>query len=364
MRIALEAAAASEAAPAMKWWLRRYTEHLSALFPFSKAEITIPRLIELDASTWTGPVVQQIDSLDRRERAATLEAIALHADSSALEILSSGASAEIREVHRQLAQRFADRIMVRAFGKLRVQRRSWEGTPLELERKRLRLLLGLLVASGGKSLSRDELIEQLWPDSELAAAINSLNQAVFQLRRLFDPSYREGVSPQYLISSTDAVFLNPELVITDLDALRDIATRLRSPMDTTSRAELAALMTAYVQGGFLAELKYEDWAGRAQLAIHGEVRAALLPIAQGEGMHPTDPTILAAGSALTLLDPYDETAHVAIARHLAESGRRRQARSHIQGFIERLRVEFDEEPSEAVQLAAALVGAKHGSMSI
>jgi DNA-binding SARP family transcriptional activator len=220
------------------------------------------------------------------------------------------------------------------------------------------------VASAGKSLSRDELIEQLWPDSELGAGINSLNQAVFQLRRVFDPLYREGSSPPYVISSTDAVLLNPQLVITDLDAIREFAMRLREPTDSASRAALAASLTGHVQGEFLAELRYEDWASRAQLAVHGEVRAALLAIAQGQGMLPTDPTILAAGTALTVLDPYDESAHVAIARHLAESGRRRQARSHILAFIDRLRREFDEDPSEAVQLAAALVGANNGSMSI
>ena len=39
------------------------------------------------------------------------------------------------------------------------------------------------------------VLDTMWPDSDPAAAVNSLNQTVFQLRRAIDPDYRDGESP-------------------------------------------------------------------------------------------------------------------------------------------------------------------------
>jgi len=59
-------------------------------------------------------------------------------------------------------------------------------------------------------------IDILWPDADGDSAVNNLNQTVFQLRRYLDPSYRQGESPEYIISSAEQVALAPGLVHTDL----------------------------------------------------------------------------------------------------------------------------------------------------
>ena len=69
-------------------------------------------------------------------------------------------------------------------------------------------------------------IEILWPDTDADAAINSLNQTVFQLRRYIDPAYRGGESAEYVISNADQVALNVELIYTDIDEIRRLPDRL------------------------------------------------------------------------------------------------------------------------------------------
>jgi DNA-binding SARP family transcriptional activator len=221
----------------------------------------------------------------------------------------------------------------------------------------MRLLLGLLVANLDSGLSRDQVIDRLWPDADPSAAVNSLNQTVFQLRRLFEPEYREGDSPQYLISTVDAVLLNRELVTTDLAEVRRIQVELIEPRDVSSRTSLAHELVDLVRGEYLADLRYEDWVATSQLSVHAELRAALLPIAQGWSDAPADDLALRAGCALAAIDPFDETAHVAMIRHLAATGRRMQARSLAGSFSERLKRELDEEPSDELRLAASMVGA-------
>jgi DNA-binding SARP family transcriptional activator len=218
-------------------------------------------------------------------------------------------------------------------------------------------LLGLLVANFDGGLTRDQAIDILWPDADPASAVNSLNQTVFQLRRLIEPNYREGESPQYVISNVDAVQLNMDLVSTDLASIGQLRTELAGPTDSASRVALVHQMVDLVRGEFLSDLKYEDWVGHAQLSVHSEIRSALLPVARGELLDEGDEWAFKAGCALVALDPYDEDAHVAMIRHLSTSGRRSQARALASGFADRLRADLDEEPSDKLVLAARMAGA-------
>jgi DNA-binding SARP family transcriptional activator len=61
-----------------------------------------------------------------------------------------------------------------------------------------------------------------------------------------------------------------------------------------------------------------------------------------------------AACALTLLDEFDESATIAMARQLAASGKRSAAREVVTRFAAKLRDELDEPPS--AELAAALEG--------
>ena len=53
------------------------------------------------------------------------------------------------------------------------------------------------------SSTRDEVLDALWPDLEPGVALNSLNQTVYFLRRVFEPTYREEATPGYLRQESD-----------------------------------------------------------------------------------------------------------------------------------------------------------------
>jgi DNA-binding SARP family transcriptional activator len=46
--------------------------------------------------------------------------------------------------------------------------------------------------------ARDQVVDVLWTDQDPAAASNSLNQTVYFLRRVFEPSYVEDLSPGFV----------------------------------------------------------------------------------------------------------------------------------------------------------------------
>jgi DNA-binding SARP family transcriptional activator len=211
----------------------------------------------------------------------------------------------------------------------------------------MRTLLGLLVAYAGTTLTRDMVLDIMWPDADPGAAVNNLNQTVFQLRRAIDAAYRDGESPLYVTSTVDNVQLNPDLVRTDLQQFRRLSTGNGTQATATALLDL-------IRGEFLADLKYDDWATRIQTAVHAEVREYLMPMAAGISALSSDLSVRAA-CALIALDEFDEGAYVAMARQLAESGKRSAARDLITRFAERLQEEFaDPVPFEVAQLVHSL----------
>ncbi len=142
------------------------------------------------------------------------------------------------------------------------------------------MLLAVLAGHVGTTLNRDVALDILWPEADPDLAVNSLNQTVFQLRRYIDPDYRGGESAEYIVSTTDKVGLNPELVHTDLAEIARLPERLAAG-DWHHRQATASRAIRLVHGEFLADLRYEEWVARQQLSVHGRIRESLLPIATG-----------------------------------------------------------------------------------
>jgi DNA-binding SARP family transcriptional activator len=256
-----------------------------------------------------------------------------------------------------LVAQHASRIYIRTLGSFGVFRSSWKGPELAIDRKNPKALLGLLIAAADTALARDQVMDRLWPDSAPAAASNSLNQTVFQLRRAFAVDTSPGDDPPYLLATTDSLRLQPQLVITDLAEFRRLSDSAQNAGSAAAWTSAVATMIDLIRGDFLGDLRYEDWAAEAQPRIHAEIRHTLLPIALGRGTYAVADLGIRAASALTALDPFDEQAYLAIADRLAESGRRVAARELITRYARKLRSELDEPPSTDLLSALTSLGA-------
>jgi DNA-binding SARP family transcriptional activator len=339
-----------------RWWMRRLAPYLPKTFHICGPDLLL-RALSTDPGFWAPYAASALSLLSGNARRAVLDALDEHSNPQ-MEVLIRGIDgADVQELRRTLVQRYAPKVFVRSFGAMALHRGSWSGPPSVIGRRRIRLLLGLLVARLDGGLTRDQAIDLLWPDADPASAINSLNQTVFQLRRLIEPGYREGDSPQYVFSNVDAVQLNPELVMTDLRVIRELREVIDGRSEFATRASAVRQVVDLVRGEYLADLKYEDWASQAQLGVHSEIRSVLLPVARGEVLAHGDEWAFKAACCLVALDQYDEEAHIAMIRHLSAFGRRSQARAVAIAFSERVRSDLDEDPSEQLMLVARLAGA-------
>ena len=167
-----------------------------------------------------------------------------------------GARGQGSNLGRGLARRLAPRVFVEDHGRVEVLvgQRTIAGT--ELRRKVLGLLC-YLVSRPEMAATREQTLEALWPDLDPELGSNSLNQTVYFLRRVFEPTYADDISPGYVQSDTDMVWLDRELVTS---RSRECVNLLRVARrgDRTAVQELARMY----RGRFALDFSYEDWAGQ------------------------------------------------------------------------------------------------------
>jgi ATP/maltotriose-dependent transcriptional regulator MalT/DNA-binding SARP family transcriptional activator len=342
-RNALRAVVAANQEWYLQVFLRPFAVFADALIADEEDAAILCRLLEVDPDTWLRPVVASLPNASRTIRQRLLDALASHPTMATIEELRLARGKDVDEVRGRLIRLAAARIHVRSFGSLRIERGGSEPAVTTIRRPRQRTLLGYLLARVDNPPSRDQVIEAIWPQAEPDDAVNSLNQSVYQLRRVIDPRYRDGESPQYLISTTDTVALDPSLVTTDLAVFR----ALGREFDRGGAADVQTLgneLVSLVEGEFLAELVYEDWATAFRMSIHAEVRQVLVRFTEDPWLAAYPDLALRAATKLAELDPYDEYAHLGMARSLQAMGRREAAKLVVRRFLARLRDDLGEKP--------------------
>ena len=162
-----------------------------------------------------------------------------------------------------LARRLAPRVFVEDLGRVRINvgGRRIEGVDV---RRKVLALLCLLLSKPGFASTREEVAEALWPDQDPSSALNSLNQTVYFLRRVFEPDYRDETSPMYLGQDGETIWLDHDLVQSRSSRCADLIRAM--PGDPTP-GEALKLAREY-RGRFALDFAYEDWASAFRDAVH------------------------------------------------------------------------------------------------
>lgn len=162
-----------------------------------------------------------------------------------------------------LARRLAPRAFVEDLGRVRIEVSGRRIEGVDIRRKVLALLC-LLLSKPRFASTREEVAEALWPDQDPGSALNSLNQTVYFLRRVFEPEYRDETSPIYVGQDGETIWLDQDLV--DSRSRRCAELVRAMPGDPTPNGALE-LAHEYL-GRFALDFAYEDWASGFRDALH------------------------------------------------------------------------------------------------
>jgi LuxR family maltose regulon positive regulatory protein len=233
---------------------------------------------------------------------------------------------------RSLARRLAPRVFVEDLGRVRVMvgDRSIDGSDV---RRKVLALLCLLVSKGRFAATREEVLESLWPDLDPGSALNSLNQTVYFLRRVFEPDYREDVSPGYVLQDGEMIWLDGELVAARSRRCLDLIRSIPTNGDPAGATELAE----EYRGRFALDFAYEEWAAAYRDSLHASYlrvieHALRMDIDAG---HFARGTFLAERAAE--IEPDSEEIQVALVRLYRLSGAHAAAAEQYTHYAQTLR---------------------------
>jgi DNA-binding SARP family transcriptional activator len=172
-------------------------------------------------------------------------------------------SAASASLGRGLARLLAPKAHIEDLGHLLIQigPRLVDGSAI---RRKVLSLICFLITKPGFAATRDQVLEALWPELEPSIAVNSLNQTVYFLRRVFEPRFKEDESAEYVKHDGEIVRLDPSLVTSQSALCRNLADRARAGLDS----DLVELLVTEYGARFAMDFEYEDWASPYRETLH------------------------------------------------------------------------------------------------
>ena len=175
------------------------------------------------------------------------------------------------DLGRALARRVAEAVFIEDQGRvvIMIGSRRIEGTSI---RRKVLTMLCFLLTRPRFLINPRRGARRALAKFEPGVALNSLNQTIYFLRRVFEPSYREDVSPGYLRHESDVVWLDRKLVGSRSQLCSDY---IRTLGPRPSPEEVAQLISMY-RAQFALDFTYEEWAVAHRDMLH----AAFLQIVE------------------------------------------------------------------------------------
>jgi DNA-binding SARP family transcriptional activator len=229
-------------------------------------------------------------------------------------------------------------VAIRSLGAFRVFR---DGNLMPLtawQSKKARTLLKILVARRGRATTRDYLMDTLWPEENPDIVARRLSVALSTVRAVLDPAKRYPPD-HFVVSDKDAIRLDLANLPVDVEAFLAAAAaglaRFGAGGTDDAEAELAAAERAY-EGNFLEEDMYEDWAE----PLRDEARQSCVSVLRGlaalaEAAGRPDDAVRRYLRILEM-DPWDESAHLALVATMERGGRHGEARKRYVDYASRM----------------------------
>ena len=166
-------------------------------------------------------------------------------------------------IGRNLARTMADKVFVDDQNRVSIHIANRQVSGSTVRRKVLALLCFLLTRPD-LAVTRDQVLDALWPDLDPPDAVNSLNQTVYFLRRVLEEDYVDDLSPGYLHHDSDVIWLDQDLVTSRSNACRQI---IKALPPIPSPEQVLHLADQY-HGRFALDFEYEEWAAPFRDWLH------------------------------------------------------------------------------------------------
>src|SRR2546426_944168 len=228
-------------------------------------------------------------------------------------------------------------------GGTRISDRGWRTS-------KAKELFALLLLDRQRAVSRDELVAQLWPETDPASALSNFHFTLHALRKALASA---GASEATSVVRTDTGYrlALPISIHVDLEVFRRSLRRGREAQEGGRSREAIQYLRAAVavhRGEFLADLT-APWIDRQREETDHQLVAAAKELATLELEWKEPKAAVRPLEKLLELEPYDEEAHRLLMRAHHESGDQALAVRHYQALEAMLHRDLGAEPEPATR---------------
>jgi len=193
-----------------------------------------------------------------------------------------------------------------------------------------------------RRLVKDQVIDFLWPESDMDSGSNNLYRVLYSLRHTLDAALGPGTAGE-VVSFEDRILSLRDTVWVDATEFERLCKIVPRETSNQRAARLKKALALY-GGDFLPDERYEEWTlphRQALARLHREASLMLANHHMDQGDYP-----VGIGLLLPLLayDPADEPVHRHLMRAYALSGRRHDALRQYQACLDALASELDAPP--------------------
>jgi len=250
------------------------------------------------------------------------------------------------------------RLQIRCFGSLEL---SIDGKPLAptaIRRRRVTTLLGILLTNHDQALSKDALIEMLWPGADPDVRTRQFHVVVHELRRLVEPRgnaghwlYVRNRADRYAFQTQSPCWIDTLQFRSLLDKARD-AEAAREVQPAIGAYEAAAEL---YRGEYLQDEPFAEWCWQTREQLREACLGALGRLAALWGEQGRWDRSIAWARRALVLDPLREETHRALMYAFWACGRRDEAVRQHEACAHLLRERLDLTPlPETEQLFARI----------
>jgi len=215
-------------------------------------------------------------------------------------------------------------LTMRLLGEFEVCRGDVLLAPRAWARRRDRLLLAYLLIAG-QPVSRDALLDALWPNLAPAQAGASLRVAWSRLKRALEPSLGPGQPSSYLAAEGGRLGLRWAAITTDVLEFERVILRAGHAPDLNQRVSLLESAVALYRGDLLLADANEPWTVVERERLRSNYLAALRRLAEAKETLRRPEEAVDIVRAILRLEPWQEEAYRWLMRLLVRLGRRSEA---------------------------------------
>lgn len=188
-----------------------------------------------------------------------------------------------------------------------------------------RSLLLLLLITRGHTISKDRVLDTLWPEANPDVGRNALYKALHLLRRVLEPELTSARKSAYIETRGDTITIFPSVDIwVDVDAYEHKLSQAMQASQVDRRKLLREAVNLY-GGELLPTDPYEDWPLARREALRAAWEDAVLELAELD-LDANEPQASVPSLELLLAhDPTVETAHRSLMRGYIAAGQRDRA---------------------------------------